>query len=147
MRAHVPEYRSLGVFHNAAIRTGVYSGLGLSLAFTGWVIVANRISALEAIAAERNIAGALALSLFALVPVLRFYRLPGHLLASSLIAWSIFAFTYRLLCIPFYGLGERYTAMQIFTLGAVLYLIVATLSWLGTLVWKARASRSSHLWH
>lgn len=142
--AHASGYRHLGVFHNAAVRTGVYAGVGLSAVFVAWVLAANLVEALQNFAAERNLAGAAALGLFALMPVLRFLRYPGHLLASSLIAWSIFAFTYRLLCIHFWGLAERYSAMQIFTLGVVLYLIVATSSWLCTVIWRAVASRTTH---
>lgn len=137
VRVDLPGYGKLGVFQNAAVRTGVYAGLGLSIAFFAWVIVANRIPALEPLAFERNVAGAAALGLFAAVPVLRFLRLPGHLLASSLIAWAIFAFVYRLLCFAFHGLAVRYGAVHIFALGAVLYLILATISWLGTVLWRA----------
>jgi len=144
VRVDLPGYGKLGVFQNAAIRTGVYSGLGLALVFTTWVFVANRITTLEPLAFERNVVGAAALGLFGAVPVLRFLRFPGHLLASSLIAWAIFALTYRVLCIRFAGLAERYGAVHIFALGAVLYLILATVSWLGTVLWKARESHTSH---
>ena len=144
VRVDLPGYGKLGVFQNAAIRTGVYSGLGLSLVFTLWVFVANRVPASESLAFERNLVGAAALGLFAAVPVLRFLRFPGHLLASSLIAWTIFALTYRALCIRFDGLATRYGAVHIFALGAVLYLIFATVSWLGTVLWKALTSHTSH---
>jgi hypothetical protein len=145
VRANLPGYGRLGMFQNAAIRTGVYSGIGLSVVFVAWVIIANRISALEPLAFERNLAGGVALLLFAAIPVLRFLRLPGHLLASSLIAWAIFAFIYRLLSIYFPGLAIRYGAVHVFALGAVLYLILATVSWLGTILWKAaHASRPLH---
>jgi hypothetical protein len=144
VRAHLPGYRRLHVLRNAAIRTGVYAGVGLALVFTIWVFAANRVPALESMAQERNMAAAAALLLFAGVPVLRFLRMPGHLLASSLIAWSILAITYRLLSIYFWGLNDRYSAVQVFTLGAVLYMILATLSWIGTCIWRARASDVSH---
>jgi hypothetical protein len=116
----------------------VYAGVGLSTVLVAWVFVANRAPALEPFALERNIAAAVALGLFAAVPVLRFLRLPGPLLASSLIAWSILALTYRLLCVYFWGLAERYSAVQLFTIGAILYMILATLSWIGTCIWRAR---------
>ncbi len=144
VRAHLPGYGRLHVFKNAAIRTGVYSGIGLALVFTIWIFTANRVPALESLALERNLAAAVALILFAAVPVVRFLRLPGHLLASSLIAWGILAVSYRLLSIYFWGLPARYSAVQIFTLGAVLYMILATLSWIGTCIWRARKSDVSH---
>jgi uncharacterized membrane protein YvlD (DUF360 family) len=144
VRAHLPGYSRLHVFKNAAIRTGVYAGVGSAMVLVTWVFVANRAPALERFALERNVTAAVALVLFAAVPVLRFLRLPGPLLASGLIAWSILALIYRLLCVVFSGLAERYSAVQIFTLGAVLYMIVATLSWIGTCIWRARDSNISH---
>ena len=144
VRAHLPGYGRLHIFKNAAIRTGVYAGVGLSLVFTIWVFAANRVPELESLALERNLAAAGALLLFAAIPVLRFLRMPGHLLASSLISWSILALTYRLLSIYFWGLNARYSAVQVFTLGAVLYMILATISWIGTCIWRARASDVSH---
>ena len=143
VRAHLPGYGKLHVFKNAAIRTGVYAGVGLAMVLVSWVFVANRAPALERFAQERNIVAAVALALFAAVPVLRFWRLPGPLLASGLITWSILALTYRLLCVVFWGLAGRYSAVHIFTLGAVLYMIVATLSWIGTCIWRARESNIS----
>ena len=143
VRAHLPGYGRLHIFKNAAIRTGVYSGVGLSMVLVAWVFVANRAPTLESFALERNLAAAVALALFAAVPVLRFLRLPGPLLASSLVGWSIFALTYRLLCVYFWGLAARYSAVQLFTLGAVLYMILATLSWIGTCISRARGSSVS----
>jgi uncharacterized membrane protein YvlD (DUF360 family) len=122
----------------------VYAGVGLAMVLVAWVFVANRAPALERFALERNIVAAVALGLFAAVPVLRFWRLPGPLLASGLITWSVLALTYRLLCVVFSGLAERYSAVQIFMLGAVLYMILATLSWIGTCIWRARESNISH---
>jgi len=114
------------------------------MVLVAWVFVANRAPTLERFALERNVVAAVALGLFAAVPVLRFWRLPGPLLASSLVAWSILALIYRLLCVVFSGLAERYSAVHVFTLGAVLYMIMATLSWIGTCIWRARESNISH---
>jgi len=147
VRAHLPGYGRLHLFKNAAIRTGVYAGVGLALVLVAWIFAANRFPGLERFALERNLAGAVALGLFAAVPVLRFLRLPGPLLASSLIAWTILALTYRLLSIYFWGLSARYSAVQVFTLGAVVYMILATLSWIGTCIWRARDSDISHPHH
>ena len=144
VRPHLLGYSKLHVFKNAAIRTGVYSGIGMSMILVAWVLVANRAPSLEPFALERNVTAAGALSLFAAVPVLRFLRLPGPLLASGLVALSIMALTYRVLCIYFWGLAVRYSTVQVFTLGAVIYMILATLSWIGTCIWRARESRVSH---
>jgi hypothetical protein len=131
------------VFRNAAARTGICAGVALSLTFTSWLVVANRMPVYANLALERNLVAATALGLLALVPVLRFLRLPGHLLASSLIAWTILTLTYRGLCMHFAALGDRYSAPQVFILGALVYMIFATLSWIGTCLWRTRESQVS----
>jgi hypothetical protein len=144
VRAHLPAYESFHVFRNAAVRTGVYVGVVLSLVFDGWVIVANRVPLLDRFALARNLAAVTVLGVIALIPVLRFWRLPGDLLASSLIAWVLFSLSYRVLCMRFAGLAERFSAVQVFMLGAVLYMLVVTLSWIWTIIRRARASHVSH---
>jgi hypothetical protein len=111
------------VLHNPGVRTGAYAGVALAIGF------------------------AAILALLAAVPVLRFLREPGNLLVASLIAWSMLAFAYRAICLHFTALGERYSAMQVFTLGAVVYMILATLSWIGTCLWRLRHSQISHSHH
>ena len=144
VRAHLPAYGSFHVFRNASVRMGVYVGCMLSIAFSGWVIVANRVPLLDRFAFVRNLAAVSVLGLIALIPVLRFWRMPGNLLASSLVAWLVFSMSYRVLCLLFVGLAERFSAVQIFVLGAVLYMLVVTLSWIWTIIRRARASHVSH---
>lgn len=143
VRAHLPGYRWFHVFRNAAVRTGVYAGVFLTLVFNAWLVLANRVPFLERFALERNIAAGVLLGLFALVPILRFLRMPGHLLAASLIAWLIFTFIYRLDCVFFRGLSDWHSTFQIFMLGAVVYMIITTLSWIVTSIWKAREADAS----
>jgi cytochrome bd-type quinol oxidase subunit 2 len=147
IQVHLPGYRRLRVFRNAAIRTGVYVGVCLTLVFTAWLVLANRAPLLERLALERNIAAAALLVLIAVVPILRFLRMPGHLLASSLIGWLIFSLSYRILCLIFHRLSDWHSTFQVFMLGAVVYMIVTTLSWIGTSIWKARAAHVSHPKH
>jgi hypothetical protein len=142
--AHLPGYRWFHVFKNVAVRMGVYIGVCLSLVLSSWIIIANRVPFLERFALERNLAAAVTLGLLAIIPVIRFLRSPGNLLASTLIAWMIFSLTYRLLCVFFELLGEKYSAFQIFMLGFVVYMILSTLSWIGTLVWRIRERDISH---
>lgn len=144
VRAHLPAYELFHPFRNTSVRTGLYVGVALSIALGAWVIVANRVPVLERFALARNLAAVAVLGLIALVPVLRFWRLPGNLLASSLIAWAIFTLFYRVLCMYFARLAERFSAVQIFVLGAVLYMLVVTLSWIWTIIRRARASAISH---
>jgi hypothetical protein len=144
VRAHLPAYGSFHVFRNASVRTGVYVGCVLSVVFSGWVILANRVPFLDRFALVRNLAAVCVLGLIALIPVLRFWRMPGNLLASSLVAWVLFSLSYRVLSMYFAGLEERFSAIQIFVLGAVPYMLVVTLSWIWTIIRRARASHVSH---
>jgi hypothetical protein len=132
---------------NAGVRTGAWTGVALALAFSAWLYVANRVPSLESVALERNVIAATVLGVIAALPVLRFLRAPGHLLVSSLIAWSTLTLTYRGLCMHFRDLADRYSTPQIFALGAVTYMILATLSWIGTCIWRARESHVSHSNH
>lgn len=147
VHAHLPGYRRPHALHSAAVRTGVYVGAALSLVFATWVIVANRFATLEIFALQRNLAAAVALAFLAAIPVVRFIRAPRNLLASSLIAWAMLTATYSLLCVHFWALSDRYSVSQVFMLGVVIYLIVATLAWIGTCIFRARASHASHSSH
>lgn len=144
VRAHLPGYRWFHVFRNVAIRVGVYTSVGLVLVFTTWLLIANRFPVLERLALERNIAAVVFFCLFALVPILRFLLMPGHLLASSLIAWLLFSSYYRILCLFFRQLSDWHSTFQVFIYGAVVYMILATLSWIGMTIWKTREAHGSH---
>jgi hypothetical protein len=139
-----PSVTALTVPPNIAVRTGVYSGITLSVVFIAWIFVAYRIPFLHAFALERNLTAAILLCLIAMIPVLRFLLEPAKLWISSLIAWAIFSVTYALLSAYFGGLREHFGAFQVFMLGAVPYMIVATISWLGSIVWRARVARAAH---
>jgi len=136
--------RRLGVFRHSAIRLGIYAGVALSVVFVAWIIAANRIPSLEVLATERNVVTAVLLVLCAAAPVIRFVRSPGELLLSGLLAWGIFTLTYRVLCSIFVLLDENYSAFHVFVMGAISYLLFATLSWVGTIVWRVRATSHSH---
>jgi len=132
---------------NAAVRTGVYGGALLSLIFTAWILIANHAPFLEPVAMERNIAAAVLLVFFFCMPLLRFYRSPGELLLSGLITWGLLTLTYRILGF-FYGFLEEYdSTFHVFVVGAVCYFVFATLSWIGTIIWRVRAADSSHTHH
>ena len=126
------------------MRAGIYAGVCLSSIFVLWVLVANRVPQLEIFARERNIAAVALLVFFASVPMMRFYRSPLNLLASGMLGWSLLTLTYLLLWLKFVDLGQNYSGFHVFMLGAVTYFIFATLSWVGTIIWKVRANDISH---
>jgi hypothetical protein len=132
------------VLHDSGVRTGACAGVGLAISFAVWLVVANRLPSLEHVALQRNIIAAAVLGVIFIVPVARFMWRPGRLLVSSLVSWSIFALVYRALCLYFHDLTGRYSAVQVFTLGAIVYMILATLSWIGTCIWRVRESYMSN---
>ena len=127
VRADLPIYEPFHVLRNASVRTGIYVGVILSVVFSGWVIIANHVPSLDRFALARNLAAVVLLGLVALIPVVR-----------------LFSLAYRVLCMDFRGLAERFSAVQIFMLGAVLYMLVVSLSWIWTIIRRARASHASH---
>lgn len=139
IRVHHPSH----IFRDSAVRIGLVVGVGLSLALSGWVYLASLVPVFDRVSVERNLAAAVLVAALAFIPVLRFFRDPASLLISGLIAWSIFSLTYRTLSIFFWTLRDWYSTFQVFMIGAVLYLIVTTLSWIGTCIWKARAAHLS----
>ena len=123
-----------------AIRLGIYAGVALSVVFVAWIVIANRVPSLEVLATERNVIAAVLLAILAAAPVIRFLRSPGELLLSGLLVWGIFTLTYRMLCSIFALLDDNYSAFHVFVMGAISYLVFATLSWVGTIVWRVRAT-------
>jgi len=126
-----------------SVRIGIYAGVALSLVFITWIVIANRMPSLETLATERNVVAAVLLVICAATPVIRFLRSPGELLLSGLLAWGIFTLTYRVLCSIFVLLDDNYSAFHVFVLGAISYLVFATLSWVGTIVWRVRTTNHS----
>lgn len=142
---HLPGYRWFRAFKHVPLRLGVYVGFCLSVIFSASLVVANRVPFLERFALERNAVSAAALLFLALIPIVRFLRSSWSLLVSGVVCWVIFSLVYRILCLFFSGLDDWHSTTQVFMLGLVVYLIAATLSWIGRLIWRARESKSAHL--
>ncbi|HET6932561.1 MAG TPA: hypothetical protein VFI45_19710 [Candidatus Acidoferrum sp.] len=139
-----PGYRWFHFFRNASVRIGLYVGVWLALVFIAWVEIANRAPFLEPLAQQRNVIAALLLALIAALPVVRFLRSPGELLISGLLAWGVLTLAYRILSLEFVMLQDYYSTFHVFVLGAVAYLLFATLSWIGMIVWRAREAHGTH---
>jgi len=140
---NLPGENWLHAFSNAAVRTGIYCGVCLSVVFATWLITANRAPLLERFALERNLACAAALALLAAVPVFRFLRSPGNLLAAGLVGWTILSLSYGTLSLFFRKLSDFYSALHIFVLGAVSYLILATLAWIISCILRVRGTHTT----
>lgn len=146
MPAHFspPGYRWFDFLRHTPARVGLHTGVWLSVVFVAWVVIANRVPFLDPLAQQRNAIATLLLTFIAAMPVLRFLRSPGELLVSGLLAWSVLILAYRILSLKFILLQYYYGAFHIFVLGAVAYLLFATLSWIGMIVWRARAAQGTH---
>lgn len=111
------------------LRLGLMIGAGLSGVAIAWLLIANRIPALDPLAMLRNLAaGALIIALM-LVPACRFRRHPSHVFTCGITAWSILTLVYAILQIPFPRLGMRMGTFHFFMLGAVLLGLASALLW------------------
>jgi len=123
---------------NAALRSGVLTGIYVSCAFVGWLLLANHVRQLEPIAGIRNlIAGAVMIFLLA-IPVLRFRHEPAKMFVSGLTAWTLLTFTYFAAELHYSLLESRMGALHIFILGAASYGLVAVFQWVFLLCAEAR---------
>ena len=112
-----------------SLRTGILTGIYLSIVFVGWLLVANRFPALEPFAETRNVIGGASLVTMLAIPALRFWRKPGRLFVAGLTAWMILTMTYLVAEMHFTLLETRMGALHVFMLGAVTYGFAAVLDW------------------
>lgn len=147
LRAHLTGYRKLAWLKSAALRTGIYSGALLSATMLIWLLLANRAPWLEPFAWERNVAGAAAVAILALVPLVRFLKFPPQLFLSGITAWGIFGLAYCLYGFYFSHLSTRMGAFHLFMLGAMLYLFAAIVAWIGTVLWNIRLEHAAQTRH
>jgi|HubBroStandDraft_6_1064221.scaffolds.fasta_scaffold460677_2 hypothetical protein len=134
----------------ATLRTGIFTGVALSVVLASWVIVANRVAQLESFAFERNCAAVGALLVLMAIPLCRFVKSPRALFISGTAAWAILTLTYIVLCMFLPHLDNRISALQFFILGTTSYGLLAVISWVVGLIHLARtqpahaARRRSH---
>lgn len=124
--------------HIPWLRTGLWTGIALSLVFVAWLYIANRVPASEDFALIRNAVAAALLLMLMIFPVATYLRFPGRLLASGLTAWTILSLCYRLMEEFFVFLESRVGAFNVFMLGAVIYLLTAVLTWITTVCLSMR---------
>jgi hypothetical protein len=144
-RPQLPGMRWFLSLRNVTLRTGILSGIYLSCVFVAWLIVANRIPALEPFAEARNlVAGAVLVTLLA-IPALRFRQEPGRLFAAGLTAWTLLTMTYLAAEMHFTLLESRMGALHVFVLGAVSYGFVAVLDWVFLMCAGVRHQHMAHM--
>lgn len=121
------------------ITLGLIVGASLSGVAIAWLLVANRLPALDRLAMLRNLAAVGLAMVFMLVPFYRFRRHPYHLFTCGLTAWSILTLAYAILQIPFPRLATRLGTFHFFVLGAILLGLASALLWVLHMVFA--------LWH
>lgn len=124
-----PETANLHRSYRAALSLGLVVGAALSGVAITWLLIANRLPALDRLAMLRNLAAGTLVIVFMLVPVCRFRKYPSHVFACSLTAWSILTLVYAILQIPFPRLATRMGTFHFFMLGAVLLGLASALLW------------------
>jgi hypothetical protein len=128
-RPQLPGMRWFLWLRIASLRIGVLTGIYLSCVFVAWLIVANRLPALEPFAGVRNIIAGGVLVAALGIPVLRFLNSPGKLFAAGLTAWTLLTISYIAAELHFTLLESRMGAFHVFVLGAISYGFVAVLDW------------------
>lgn len=121
-----------------ALRTGICVGAALAVLFTVWVILANRLPALERFANLRNAAAAASFILVSLIPVARFRNSANQLFLSGAVGWALASLCYLAWSLYFGRLQNRMSAQQIFVMGLAIYGLAAILVWLAGLLRSAR---------
>ena len=128
-RPQLPGMRWFLWLRIASLRIGALTGVYLVCVFLAWLLIANRVPALEAFAGVRNlVAGAVLVAVLG-IPVLRFRLFPGKLFAAGLTAWTLLTLTYLAAELHFTLLDSRMGAFHVFVLGAISYGFVAVLDW------------------
>ncbi len=121
-----------------ALLTGLMVGAALSLLFSAWVLVANRIPSIERYADLRNAAAAASFFLVALIPFARYRNSAIQLLTSGILGWGIASLCYLAWSLYFGRLDDRMSAFHFFVMGAAVYGMATVLVWLGSLFHSAR---------
>jgi hypothetical protein len=139
----LPGMQRLLWVRNAALRTGILTGIYASCIFVGWLLAANHIRRLEPFAGIRNlVAGAVMIFLLS-IPLLRFRHEPAKMFLSGLTAWITLTFTYFAAELHYTLLQSRMGALHIFILGAFSYGLIAVFQWVFLLCVRARQQHVS----
>ena len=128
------------------MRTGVLSGVLLSLTLALALLLANRMPRLESLAFLRDLLSAAILGLFMLIPICRFWRSPIHLFISGMVAWGLFVLAYVGMGNIFTNLYERVrTPGVVLAYGAAAYGLIAVISWVSGMVREALRHPPAHV--
>jgi len=125
---------------HAVLWTGLYTGAMLVVLMLGALVASNRLPSLERYAIERNTAFESLFVLVMLIPVLRFLNRPRHMFGSAMIGWVLLSGAYDLAGLYFQNLFDalQRTPLQVLVEGAVVYGVLAGVSWVVCMMLHAR---------
>jgi len=138
MSASQPDSVSRRALRHPCLISGGILGVCMAATAIAWVLIANRVPALDRFAFQRNLAAAVALGLLALVPALRFFKSPARIFLSGIVAWTILAAAYRIMENPFPLLSDRLGAFHLFMMGAVVFGVMSVALWVAQLILHTR---------
>jgi hypothetical protein len=128
----------LHLLRHPCLIVGAILGVCLAATAVSWVIVANRAPTLETFARERNLAAALAFGALMLIPLFAFLKSPARLFLTGIISWTILAIAYRAMEPSFPHLEDRLGAFHLFMMGALLFGLMAAVTWVAQMIFHAR---------
>jgi predicted membrane channel-forming protein YqfA (hemolysin III family) len=138
--------RILSIYRRA-LRTGIVTGISLSVLLSAWLLFANRAPNYEQFAAIRNVvAGILGIAIF-VWPIVRFARSPRAILLSGEIAWLLLGICYFAWTLYFDDLSDRWSTFHVFMMGGVTYAFIAALAWVTKAMISARGHNGGHADH
>lgn len=126
------------LMHSPTLRTGLLTGVLLSLVMAISLFGANRTPWLERLATERNAVCSVAFLFVILIPICRFWRSPVLLFTSGIVGWALFTAAYVGAGNFFENLYSRIrTPGIILAYGAAAYGMAAVIAWVAPMVRSA----------
>jgi hypothetical protein len=123
------------LFRHPVVRTGLTTGVLLSLVMMVALVAANRVPSLETYALERNAICFGLFALVALIPIVRFLRSPGQQFTSGIIGWIVLTLAYVAAGNFFHKLHSTLrTPGVVLAYGAALYGFAAVACWVAIMV-------------
>lgn len=120
-RRHSPSLR--------IVKAGLLAGTVLSAIAVTWLLLANRVPALDRFAFIRNLAAGVFAVIVMIVPACRLRHHPSYLFISNMIAWLTLTAVYSVLQIPFPHLATRIGTFRFFVIGAMVLGLASALIW------------------
>jgi hypothetical protein len=128
----------LRMLHHPCLKEGALLGVCMAATGAAWVLVANNAPSLERFAWARDLTAALAFGALMLVPLFSFPKAPARIFLAGIIAWTVLTIAYGAMESSFPQPEDRLGAFHLFTIGAVIFGLMASVAWVTLLIFLAR---------